>query len=153
MEKNQTVAEIHLKYNPLSSFSSVDLFLVSVDLSSWAINLVNLMLPLCSRYYISFFFNFNFWSHWAACEIFVPWPGIESVPLQWTRGVLTTGPAGKSRFLHFKLCYVFVIIGLLVTCHRDLITCLMCWWKKAINSPTPQSSLKNHMWNPTFNRA
>ena len=39
---------------------------------------------------------FFFWPQWAACGILVPQPGIELVPLQWKRRVLTTGPPGKS---------------------------------------------------------
>ena len=42
------------------------------------------------------FFFLIFWPHQAACGIFVPWPGIELVPLHWQHGVLTTGPPGKS---------------------------------------------------------
>ena len=56
MEKNQTVAEIHLKYNPLSSLSSVDLFPCFCGLEQLSHKLVNLMLPPCSRSYIFFFF-------------------------------------------------------------------------------------------------
>ena len=41
-------------------------------------------------------FFFNLLATAAACGIFVPWPGIELVPLHWQHGVLTTGPPGKS---------------------------------------------------------
>ena len=44
-----------------------------------------------------------FWSHYAACRIFVPQRGIKPVPLQWKIGVLTTGPPGKSLHLLFQM--------------------------------------------------
>ena len=43
--------------------------------------------------YFLFCFVF-FWLCQAACGILVPRPGIEPAPLQWKRGVLTTGPPG-----------------------------------------------------------
>ena len=33
---------------------------------------------------------------WAVCGILVSRPGIELCPLQWKRGILTTGPPGDS---------------------------------------------------------
>ena len=38
-----------------------------------------------------------FWLHCTACGILVSRPGIEPVPLNWKRRVLTTGPPGKPR--------------------------------------------------------
>ena len=35
------------------------------------------------------------WSYLMACELLVPWPGIEPSPQQWERWVLTTGPPGN----------------------------------------------------------
>ena len=37
-----------------------------------------------------------FWPSCMACEILVPWPGIEPGPRQWECGVLTTGQPEKS---------------------------------------------------------
>ena len=42
---------------------------------------------------------FSFFGHTAhhrACGILAPRPGIKPTPLHWKRGVLTTGPPGKS---------------------------------------------------------
>ena len=39
---------------------------------------------------------FFFWLHHAACEVRVPQPGWNTCPLRWERGVLTSGPPGKS---------------------------------------------------------
>ena len=80
MEKNQTVAEIHLKYNPLSSLSSVDLFPCFCGLEQLSHKLGELDAASLFKVLHFFFFYFNFWSHWAACEILVPRPRIESVP-------------------------------------------------------------------------
>ena len=44
---------------------------------------------------------FFFWLHHEACRILVPWLVIETVPLQWQLGVLTTEPAGRSWSSHF----------------------------------------------------
>ena len=38
---------------------------------------------------------FCFWLCVEACEILVPQPGMEPVPLQWTHGVFTTGQSGS----------------------------------------------------------
>ena len=49
---------------------------------------------------LSFFLPF-FWLHWAlvvACGIQFPDQGSNPGPLHWERGVLTTGPPGKSPF-------------------------------------------------------
>ena len=43
-----------------------------------------------------FFCFFVFWLCYTACGMLVPRPGIEPRPWQWKRGVLTTGPPGKS---------------------------------------------------------
>ena len=43
-----------------------------------------------------FLFCFIFWPCCMACEIFVPRPGIEPRPQQWTGRVLTTGLPGNS---------------------------------------------------------
>ena len=43
-----------------------------------------------------FLFFLLFWPCRAACGILVPRPGIVPAPLQWKRGVLTTGPPAKS---------------------------------------------------------
>ena len=45
-----------------------------------------------------------FWPCCVAWGILVPWPGIEPVPLPWKRGVLTTGPPGKSWIVPFLSC-------------------------------------------------
>ena len=56
-----------------------------------------------------------FWLRCVACGILVPWPGIEPLPRQWNRQVLTTGPPGNSPFLcvliivylrHCKISYL-----------------------------------------------
>ena len=44
----------------------------------------------------SFLFFFFFWLHHSRCRILVPDQGSNPRPLQWKRGVLTTGPPGKS---------------------------------------------------------
>ena len=62
MEKNQTVAEIHLKYNPLSSLSSVDLFPCFCGLEQLSHKLGELDAASLFKV-LHFFFYFNFWSH------------------------------------------------------------------------------------------
>ena len=49
-------------------------------------------MPRCLKTVLFFFF---FWLHRAACRILVPRPGSNPCPLQWKRGVLTTGPPGN----------------------------------------------------------
>ena len=47
--------------------------------------------------FLFFFFLFSFWLCHVARRILVSRPGIEPAhPLPWERGVLTTGPPGKS---------------------------------------------------------
>ena len=48
-----------------------------------------------------------FWPRLAAYGILVPGPGIEPVPLQWKRGVLTTGPPEKSSNHFFNPAFFF----------------------------------------------
>lgn len=50
----------------------------------------------CPFIYFKKFLFIYFWPHLEACEIFIPQPGIEPVPLQWKCGVLTNGLPEKS---------------------------------------------------------
>ena len=51
------------------------------------------------------------WPHCAACGILVPWPGWNPWPLQLKRGILTTGPPGKSLAIHFKYSNVYMSVS------------------------------------------
>ena len=57
------------------------------------------LLPLspapCKPHFL--FFSFHFWPRHMACGILVPDQGSKLRPLHWKRGVLTTGPPGKSQ--------------------------------------------------------
>ena len=64
-------------------------------------------------------FSFFFWPHCAACGILVPRPGIEPVPPAVERGVLTTGPPGKSPKIAFSI--------LNDKCFLSLPMCF-AWW-------------------------
>ena len=66
-----------------------------------------------------------FWLHLAACEILVPRPGIEPMPLQWKHRVLTTGPPGRS--LHLTIFFFF---------HLTIF--------KAVLHPLSQPTFKTH---------
>ena len=47
-----------------------------------------------------------------ACSILAPWPGIKPAPLQWKRGVLTSGPPGKSaRYIFWAPTTYLVLDG------------------------------------------
>ena len=48
------------------------------------------------KLYIYIYIYFFFLLYRVACGILVPPSGIETRPLKWKRGVLTTGPLGKS---------------------------------------------------------
>ena len=48
-----------------------------------------------------------FWPYHTACRIFVTWPGIKPMFLQWKCRVLTTGPPRKSLFIMVSLSVLF----------------------------------------------
>ena len=72
-------------------------------------HLLSFPVKLCEIWSLSFFLIMEvinlflyFWPYHRACWIPGPWPGIKLVPLQWKRRFLTTGPPGKSPWIHFQ---------------------------------------------------
>ena len=54
--------------------------------------------------------HFFFWLHWAACGVFIPWPG-NLHPLHWKCWALTTGPQGKSQ----QSCTIIIKVAVVLT--------------------------------------
>ena len=63
-----------------------------------------------------------FWPHCMACGILVSWPGIEPVPCQWKRQVLTTALPGNSLMcIHLCSVILFVLVSLHCYCNLKVI--------------------------------
>ena len=89
-----------------------------------------------------------------ACRIWFPDQGLNSGPLHWEHGVLTTRPPGRSlsglfflnNFIYFWLCWVFVLHGLFPSCSgyslaavHGLLTAVVSLWSTGSRERGPLS--------------
>ena len=84
---------------------------------------------LCFWCYFTFFF---FLLHWAACGVFIPWPG-NLHPLHWKCWVLTTGPPGKSQ----QSCIIIIKVAVVLT----ILVLERVWMGSSLTCPKRQESL------------